>query len=343
MPKKLGKDYEVAYYAINENGVRTGVELSGVTDAGRYEAVLKGKGVYVGTLENAAVVTVRPRALNSSILEVKHPYARIDGENVTARYELWYRDEQLQVDEDFAVRYVVNEEKTFVTFIFEGTGNYTGTLTQKFPLIAADVILFADGEYESGVFISCILRPSFFPSQAGLLGPISAAALVTALEDHTTSRLGVGWISDIFCEGKKIGGVAIEGKLDSFSSYEYLIVSFAVRLDDVNFPPRLADMIRKVFESENSSVSMIIAKTVLTRFFAAYSDIKSPGKMMDIYKQRFILTGKKIKYIENGKKHSCRVIDVNKQTATLTVETARGELKEINSPSGVITPTKIKT
>ena len=201
----------------------------------------------------------------------------------------------------------------------------------------------ADGEYESGVFISCILRPSFFPSQAGLLGPISAAALVTALEEHTTSRLGIGWISDIFCEGKKIGGVAIEGKLDSFSSYEYLIVSFAVRLDDANFPPRLADMIRKVFESENSSVSMIIAKTVLTRFFAAYSDIKSPGKMMDIYKQRFILTGKKIKYIENGKKHSCRVIDVNKQTATLTVETARGELKEINSPSGVITPTKIKT
>lgn len=200
----------------------------------------------------------------------------------------------------------------------------------------------ADGESERGVFISCILRPSFFPSQAGLLGPISAAALITALEEHTTKRLGIGWVSDIFCEGKKIGGVAIEGKLDSFSSYEYLIVSFAIRLDSVNFPPRLTDMIKKVFESENASVAMIIAKTVLTRFFAAYTDIKNPGKMMDIYKERFILIDKKIKYIEDGKRHTCRVVDVDRQTATLTVETRRGEFKKITSPSGVIIPAKIK-
>ena len=200
----------------------------------------------------------------------------------------------------------------------------------------------SEGEYERGVFISCILRPSFFPSQAGLLGPISAAALITALEEHTTKRLGIGWVSDIYCEGGKIGGVAIEGKLDSFSSYEYLIVSFAIRLDGTNFPPRLTDMIRKVFESENASVAMIIAKTVLTRFFAAYTDIKSPAKMMDIYKERFVLTDKKIKYVEDGKRHSCRVVDVDRQTATLTVETKKGELKRITSPSGVIIPAKIK-
>ena len=200
----------------------------------------------------------------------------------------------------------------------------------------------AEGDSEHGVFISCILRPSFFPSQAGLLGPISAAALIAALEEHTTKRLGIGWVSDIFCEGKKIGGVAIEGKLDSFSSYEYLIVSFAVRLDNANFPPRLTDMIRKVFESENASVAMIIAKTVLTRFFAAYTDIKNPGKMMDIYKGRFILTGKKIKYVEGGKRHICRVVDVDRQTATLTVELRGGEKRKITSPSGVIIPNKIK-
>lgn len=200
----------------------------------------------------------------------------------------------------------------------------------------------SEGEYEHGVFISCILRPSFFPSQAGLLGPVSAAALITALEEHTTKKLGIGWISNIYCEGKKIGGVAIEGKLDSFSTYEYLIVNFAIRLDSVNFPPRLTDMIRKVFESENASVAMIIAKTVLSRFFAAYTDIKRPGKMMDIYKERFILTDKKIKYVEDGKRHVCRVVDVDRQTATLTVETKKGEIKKITSPSGVVVPSRIK-
>jgi hypothetical protein len=41
-------------------------------------------------------------------------------------------------------------------------------------------------------------------------------------------EIGIGWISDIFCDGVKIGGATIEGKLESRTSYEYLILSFAV-------------------------------------------------------------------------------------------------------------------
>ena len=200
----------------------------------------------------------------------------------------------------------------------------------------------SEAEFERGVFVSCILRPAFFPSQAGLIGPLSAVALLTALEEHTTKALGIGWVCDIFCEGDKIGGCAIEGKLDSYSSYEYMIVSFAVRTDDTNFPPRLTDMIRKVFEIENESIGMLIAKNILNKFFTVYGSLKNPGKYMDTYKRRFILVGKKIKYIQADKKKSCRVVDVDKDTCTLTVETAGGEKKRITSPSGVIIPRKIK-
>ena len=126
-----------------------------------------------------------------------------------------------------------------------------------------------EGEYERGVFISCILRPTFFPSQAGLIGHLSAAALVTALEEHTSKSLGLGWVSDVYCEGVRIGGCSTLGKLNSYSSYEYLIVNFAVRLDKNNFPPRLTDMARRVFESENASIAMIIAKTILNKFFTS--------------------------------------------------------------------------
>ena len=87
-----------------------------------------------------------------------------------------------------------------------------------------------EGQCEKGVFLSCILRPSFFPSQAGALGAISAVALISALEEHTSKKLGIGWISDIFCEGKKIAATSTEGKLDSFMTYEYVIISFFVRI-----------------------------------------------------------------------------------------------------------------
>ncbi len=197
-------------------------------------------------------------------------------------------------------------------------------------------------EKQSGIFMSCILRPSFFPAQAGLLAPLAAVALLTALEEHTEKKLGIGWLSDIYCNGKKIGGVSIEGKLDSFSSYEYLIVTFAVEIDEKDFPPRLNDMIKKVFESDNDSIEEIIAKTILHKFFAVYSSLKTPEKHMDTYARRFALTDKRIKYIKDGKRHTCRVVGVDKGTCSLIVDIGGGELMRITSPSGIIIPSKIR-
>ena len=198
------------------------------------------------------------------------------------------------------------------------------------------------GDSTRGIYMSCILRPSFFPSQAGLLAPIAAVAMLTALEEHTDKRLGISWLSDVYCDNKKIGNVSIEGKLDSFSSYEYMIVNFYVALDDSNFPPRLGDMIRKVFETGNDSIAMIIAKTVLQKFFNAYASLKNPGKYMDTYVRRFILTDKRIKYIKDGKKHNCKVVGIDKSTCSLTVDIGKGELLKITSPSSVIIPNRLR-
>ena len=193
-----------------------------------------------------------------------------------------------------------------------------------------------------GIYMSCILRPSFFPSQAGLLAPLATVAMLSALEEHTDKNLGISWLSDVYCNERRIGNVTIEGKLDNFSSYEYLIVNFYVALDENNFPPRLGDMIRKVFEPGNDSIAMIIAKSILQKFFNAYASLKNPAKYMDMYARRFILTDKKIKYLKDGKKHNCRVVGIDKDTCSMTVDVGRGELLKITSPSSVVIPNKIR-
>ena len=198
-----------------------------------------------------------------------------------------------------------------------------------------------DGEYERGIFISCILRPSMFASQAGLIGHLGAVGFLSALDEHTSKQLGLGWISDIYCEGKRIGACSTFGKLEGNSSYEYLIVSFAARLDKESFPPRLTDMLKKVFEENAVSVEMLIAKDVLNKFLPAYSSIRSPGKYMDIYSRRFILREKEIKFVMGEKKKSCKVLDVDKETGALIIE-YRGEKRILNSPRSVIVPKKIK-
>ncbi|MBO5315247.1 MAG: hypothetical protein J6B48_02330 [Clostridia bacterium] len=195
---------------------------------------------------------------------------------------------------------------------------------------------FSDGELESGVFMSIILRPSFFPSQAGLLGPLAATALVGAFEEHTTKTAGIGWVSSIIYEGKKIGGVSIEGKLNDYSSYEYMIVSFALKLDSRFFSPRLTDIIRKVFDDENPSVSMLVARTILNKFFKVYMDIKNPSKHMDYYKQKFCYYGKKVRYFADGKRHTGKIVDVDKKNCVLHIADKKGNTLAVTSPSGII-------
>lgn len=196
-------------------------------------------------------------------------------------------------------------------------------------------------DVENGIYMSCILRPSIFPSQAALISSLSTVAMATALEEHTTCQLGIGWVSKIYCNGRIIGEVTIEGKLDNFTSYEFIIVTFSAALDGNDFPPRLTDLIRKVFESENTSISVIIAKNILNKFFPLYVNMKNHTKFMDIYRQKFILRGQKIKYINDGKRQSCKVLGIDQNTCALMVEDRQKKVVHISTPNKVIIPKKI--
>lgn len=209
-------------------------------------------------------------------------------------------------------------------------------------VVFCDKLLLPDGETEKGLYMSLILRPSLFSSQASLLNALSATAMVVALEEHTSKRLGLGWVSDLYCDGVKIGSSSLEGKLDSFTAYEYIIITYSIKLSDSNFPPRLTDMIREVFESDNTSIAMIMAKNILMKFFALYTNFKTSTKFMDTYSEKFILRGTRIKYIDGQKKRSLRVLNIDSKTGALVLDGPGGKPIHVYSTRNVIIPRKIK-
>ena len=194
-----------------------------------------------------------------------------------------------------------------------------------------------------GVYMSCLLRPSFFPSQATFLSSLATVAAVSALEEHTTRELGIGWISTIYCDGKITGNVSIEGKLDNYAAYEYIIVNFSIELNAQDFPPRLTDVIKKVFEKDNNSIPMIIGKNIISKFFPLYANMKNTSKFMDTYKKKFILRGKYVKEERNGKKTKYKVLGLDSKDASLLVEDRQGNLATLSSPKSVILPRRVKT
>ncbi len=195
---------------------------------------------------------------------------------------------------------------------------------------------------EAGLFMTCILRPSIFPSQASMLGAMSAAAAVSALEEHTDKHLGIGWVSDIYCEGTRIGKVSIEGKLDDYTTFEYILVSFECRMSKTNFPHKLGDMMNAVFSQDQMTVTKIIAKDVIARFFKLYASIKTPAKFMSEYTDRFALRGKRVKYKVGQKWKSYKVLTVDSASGALVLDNGRdGEIR-VTSPALIMTPKKFK-
>jgi len=198
------------------------------------------------------------------------------------------------------------------------------------------------GEGVPGVYMSCILRPSFFPSQATFLSALATVAATQALEEHTTAPLGIGWISSIYCGEELIGGISIEGKLNSYTAYEYIIINFSLALSRDSFPPRLTDLIKKVFEKDNNSVPMIIAKNILSKFFPLYSNMKNTAKFMDTYRQKFILRGKRVRFIIDGKRLKLKVLTFDEHDCSLIIEDADGRPMSISSPKSILLPKKIR-
>lgn len=197
------------------------------------------------------------------------------------------------------------------------------------------------GNLDNGVFASLILRPMFSPEQAASLGPLSIVSLTQALDAYTPKELGISWVNDIVCEGIKIGGTQIEGKLKDATSYDYVIVTFAARLDEKNFPPRLQDSVKRVFEKTPLSHGMMIIKSVLDRFFTEYANIGTSKKHHKYYIKKFALCDVKIKYIDNRKRKSAVVVGLDEETLSLIVKPRFKNEVVISKPSAVIIPGRI--
>ena len=215
---------------------------------------------------------------------------------------------------------------------------FTDKLRKAKPSTAKDV----ESEAEYGIFMSCILRPSIFPSQASLLRIMSAAATASALQSHTEKEVGIGWVSDIYCDKVKIGSVTLEGKLDDFTTYEYIIISFNLKISKDNFPPRLEDMVKTVFESENTCINMIIARNILSHFFKFYQTLRSPQTFMNVYNEKFSFRGKRVKYFRDEKWRAHKVLGIDSKAGELILDNGKLADIRVSSPKLIQNPKKIK-
>ena len=70
--------------------------------------------------------------------------------------------------------------------------------------------------------------------------------------------------------------------------------------------------------------------------------MRSSTKFMQNYKQRFILTGHRVKWVKDGRRTSRRVLGVRAEDGALLLEAKNREHDVVTSPSEIIIPKQIK-
>ncbi|MBR5329598.1 MAG: biotin--[Firmicutes bacterium] len=103
-------------------------------------------------------------------------------------------------------------------------------------VIAADVQTAARGRkgrvWESpdgGLWFSLILRPAFSPQEAASLTTVTAVGLCRGLMYYPGLGAKIKWPNDIFVDGKKLGGILSEMKVDQ-NKLIYAVIGVGINL-----------------------------------------------------------------------------------------------------------------
>lgn len=156
----------------------------------------------------------------------------------------------------------------------------------------------------SGAYFSVLLYPERHISDSLYITAAAASAVSLALEDAAGIETGIKWVNDIYSGGRKICGILTEAGFDmESSSVNYAVVGIGINIYEPKggFPEELDGIAGAAIrndEPDNDIRSKIVAG-VLDNFYDMYMGNKP---FMPVYRERSIVTGRKITIEKNGVK-----------------------------------------
>ena len=113
--------------------------------------------------------------------------------------------------------------------------------------------------------IYCSVKWCFdnIPKQISLLSLVVGLSIAKALEKIGLTGHGVKWPNDIFWQGKKMGGILIEGISSSSTQQQQVVIGFGL---NVNMPEPLGKVIDQPWINLNHARGMTVERNQLLAF-----------------------------------------------------------------------------
>lgn len=184
---------------------------------------------------------------------------------------------------------------------------------------------------QGGIYMSIKFTPKISLDRLNLLTPFTATVASNAIDKITGLKTKIKWVNDIYLNDKKLCGILTENKIvgDSVTS----VIGIGINVLKQEFPSFELNKpisIEEVLGNPPNS-NKIIAE--ILNSFINFDSLFNCNKFISEYKERSLILGKKVLYVNGNAKTICVVLDINSD-CSLKLKTDSGEI--INVSSGEI-------
>lgn len=188
----------------------------------------------------------------------------------------------------------------------------------------------------SGVYMSILLRPPKL-SNPLYITTYAAVCCVRVFEKLLSKKVYIKWVNDIYIDGRKVCGILTESSLGE-NGYVVLGIGVNVTVPNGGFPDDIKDKAGALFEKEKEHMREEVAAQLINEFIAVYTKCEKEEILRE-YRQKSLVTGKRIDIIENGTVEQANAIEIDNEFA-LIVKKDNGKLYTLNSGDVSIAQTK---
>ena len=148
---------------------------------------------------------------------------------------------------------------------------------------------------DHGIYMSIILDVNIMNLEAPQMLTIYAAMTVCeAIEELCGKNPKIKWVNDIFLEGKKICGISADAISDKNGNISHIVAGIGINFTAAQLPAELEDIVTSIYKkNEKASVTRDeLAGCIIKKIT---QPVQSKEKLINAYRQRLFIIGKKIK------------------------------------------------
>ena len=146
----------------------------------------------------------------------------------------------------------------------------------------------------SGIYLTVCLRPKIAVEALPLLTPLAGVAAVRAIQSACGISVGIKWVNDIVCNGKKLAGILSESILQPNSQAPLAVIGIGINVKRQVFPDALAGLAGSLAELTANEPSRERLAAAFLNELEPLIEGFDPKAFLPAYRQHSVLIGKTV-------------------------------------------------